>query len=114
MPQPIDPHTELARATAAERIQQIADRVSLAAQARVAAEVANARVNAEQQVREAEQKRAEVERELRRRNPFQGRRRRREPGDGETGDERQRIFYTAAEKPVIADDDSAHHFDVEI
>jgi len=114
MPQPIDPITEIGRATAAERIQQIADRASLAAQARAAADVANARISAEQQVHEAAQKRAEVERDLRRRNPYQGKRQRRQPTDQESQDERQRVFYSASEKPVIADDDNNHHFDVEI
>lgn len=111
MPQPIDPQTELGRATAAERIQQIADRVSLAAQARASAEMANARASAETQVHQAAQKNDEVDRELRRRNPFAGRRKKR---DGEPEDSRTRHFYNAAEKEVVADDLDSHRLDIEI
>lgn len=115
MPQPIDPQTELGRITAAERIQQIADRASLAAQARVASDAANAQANAEKQVREAKAKNEEVDRELRRKVPFVGRRRKRQGGD-ESGsnDERSRHFYNASEKDVLADDPDRHGFDVEI
>lgn len=114
MPQPIDPQTEMGRATAAERIQQIADRVSLAAQVRASAEMANARASAETQVHQAMQKNAEVERELRRRAPFSGRRKRRDGGGDEPEDTRVRQFYNAAEKEVVADDDSVHRLDIEI
>lgn len=114
MPQPIDPQTELGRATAAERIQQIADRASLAAQARLAADVDGARVNAETQVRQAMQKNDEVDRELRRRAPFVGRRKKRQGGGESPGDERSRHFYNASEKEVLADDPEVHRFDIEI
>jgi len=75
MPQPIDPNTEILRISAAERIQQIADRLSLASQARHASELAEKQVGAESQVLQAQQKSEQVEQELRRRNPFLGRRR---------------------------------------
>ncbi|MBL7648333.1 MAG: hypothetical protein JNK74_19315 [Candidatus Hydrogenedentes bacterium] len=114
MPQPIDPQTEIGRATAAERIQQIADRVSLAAQARAAAEMANARASAETQVHQAMRKNDEVDRELRRRTPFSGRRKRQGGGQEAPEDTRTRHFYNAAEKEVVADDDSAHRLDIEI
>ena len=114
MPQPIDPQTEIGRATAAERIQQIADRVSLAAQARASAEMANARASAETQVHQAMQKNEEVDRELRRRTPFSGRRKRQGGGSEEPEDKRTRHFYNAAEKEVVADDDNAHRLDIEI
>lgn len=103
MPQPIDPFTELGRVLAAERIQQIADRASLAAQQRVQADQERELLRAEQQVRQSEQKSEEVERELRRRNPFSGRRRkpareaRREPRTGQEEDE-----------------SDTHHFDVSV
>lgn len=109
MPQPIDPFTELGRVLAAERIQQIADRASLAAQQRAQADQERELVKAEQQVRESEQKSEEVERELRRRNPFAGRRRkpqaRKEPGHaphGESGHEDE------------DDGPDTHHFDVSV
>ncbi len=79
MPQPVDPNTEIMRITAAERIQQIADRASLAAQARHAAEAAEQRVDVESQVRQTAQKSEQVDEQLRRRNPFMGRRRRKRP-----------------------------------
>ena len=116
MPQPIDPHTEIGRATAAERIQQIADRASLAAQARVAADAAESRVAAESQVRQAMQKNEQVDSELRRRTPFVGRRKKRK-GGGEPhneGEERSRHFYNASEKEVLAEDPEEHRFDIEI
>lgn len=114
MPQPIDPQTEIGRATAAERIQQIADRVNLAAQARASAEIANARNNAETQVHQAMQKNAEVDRELQRRAPYIGRRKKRDGAQGEPEDSRTRHFYNAAEKEVVADDLDAHRLDIEI
>lgn len=112
MPQPIDPHTEIGRATAAERIQQIADRTSLAAQARMAAESSESRVLSESQVRQAMQKNEEVERELRRRTPYVGRRKK---GKGDRqGEERSRHFYDASERDVLADDPAGREFDIEI
>lgn len=47
MPQPIDIHTELARTTAAQRVQEIADRASLAAQQRQAQHAHDEQVKAE-------------------------------------------------------------------
>ena len=114
MPQPIDPHTELGRATAAERIQQIADRASLAAQARLAAEATTARLSAESQVHQAMQKNEQVDQELRRRAPFTGRRAKRRDEREEPGDERSRHFYNASEKDVMADDPERHQLDVEV
>lgn len=114
MPQPIDPQTEIGRATAAERIQQIADRVNIAAQARASAEIANARNSAETQVHQAMQKNAEVDRELQRRTPYLGRRKKKEGTPGEPEDNRARHFYNAAEKEVVADDLDAHRLDIEI
>jgi len=76
MPQPVDLQTEIARVTAAERIQQAADRASLAAQQRVAAETEESRVAAETQVRQTDETANEhVDENGRRRNPFVGKRR---------------------------------------
>jgi uncharacterized membrane protein YkoI len=55
MPQPIDLQTELGRATAAERIQAVADRASLAAQQRTAEETAKERLRHEAQVQQTDQ-----------------------------------------------------------
>ena len=114
MPQPIDPQTEIGRSTAAERIQQIADRASLAAQARTAEDSASTQRSVETQVRHSAQKENGVDRELRRRNPFVGRRKKKKKGEQEHRDQEARHFYDASEKDILADDPQAHEFDVEI
>ncbi|MBX7256391.1 MAG: hypothetical protein K1Y02_08520 [Candidatus Hydrogenedentes bacterium] len=84
MPQPVDLQTELGRVSAAERIQQIADRASLASLQRTAEEVAQNRVRQESQVQQTDQPQSEqVEAEAKRRNPFVGRRRHRKEGEPE-------------------------------
>ena len=84
MPQPVDLQTELGRVSAAERIQQIADRASLASLQRTAEEVAQNRVSQESQVQQTSQSESEqVEADAKRRNPFVRRRRRRGDADGE-------------------------------
>ncbi len=114
MPQPIDPQTEIVRTSAAERIQQIADRTSLAAQARVAADSATLQRDLETQVQQSKMKSDEMNRELKRRNPFVGRRKKREQGSHEGENQKARHFYNASEKEVLADDPREHDFDVEI
>ncbi len=79
MPQPIDLQTELGRLMAAERVQQVADRVSLVAQQRVAADEQQQRVGLETQVQQTHAKSEEIEPEMRRKNPYMGRRKRRAP-----------------------------------
>ncbi len=80
MPQPIDFSTELARMSAVERIQQVTDRLSLAAQQRSTTEVQEQRVASETQVQQTQPQSEEVNPELRRRNPYAGRRRRKGAG----------------------------------
>ncbi len=75
MPMPIDPNTEIMRVTIAERIQQISDRASLLGQIRQSMSEEQHRVVAETQVKETQQKSEQVETELKRKNPFVGRRR---------------------------------------
>lgn len=103
MPQPVDIQTELARVSAAERIQQISDRVSLAAQQRVAAATQEDRLARETQVQETPHSQSEqVDAEARRRNPFVGRKRRRKKaeesaashGPGRTNGEQHRLDVT--------------------
>ena len=79
MPQPIDLQTELGRLMAVERVQQVADRVSLVAQQRVAADEQQQRVGLETQVQQTHEKSEEIEPEMRRKNPYMGRRKRRAP-----------------------------------
>jgi len=79
MPQPIDFPTEMGRMAAVERIQQINDRLSLAALQRSTEELQDERVAAETQVSQTQPDSEQVDEDLRRRNPFVGRRRRRPP-----------------------------------
>lgn len=109
MPQPIEPATEMLRVNVAERIQQIADRASLAAQMRTADDAVNDRVRIESQVQQSEAKSQEVEQELRRRNPFMGRRRRKNDDDAE-----QYTFYTAKEKQQVTDELEEHNLDISV
>ncbi|NUM55340.1 MAG: hypothetical protein HUU46_16965 [Candidatus Hydrogenedentes bacterium] len=79
MPQPIDANTELARTTAAQRVQEIADRASLASQQRQAQQAHQEQVNAETVVHtppESAQEPAVTDR----REGQEGRRRRRREG----------------------------------
>ncbi|MGC8739746.1 MAG: hypothetical protein ACP5UA_14035 [Candidatus Hydrogenedens sp.] len=75
MPMPIDPNTEILRVNLAERIQQISDRASLLGQVRQSLNEEQQRVVDETQVKEMQQKSEQVETELKRKNPFLGRRR---------------------------------------
>ena len=115
MPQPIDPNTELGRITAAERIQQVADRASLAAQARLTEDANTTRVNSERQVHETEQKSQEVDEELRRRTPYVGKRRKKKKDahDPETN-AAARTFYTPGEGAEIVDDPDNHNLDLSV
>ncbi len=103
MPQPIDPNTELGRVTAAERIQQATERAALAAQARQSAESDRERLSAEQQVREMRQKSEEVDSELKRRNPYAGRRKKGKQEQRRDGGRRTR-----------GDDGEEHQLDVTV
>ena len=112
MPQPMDVNTELGRVAAAERITLIADRASLAAQARVADEAVAKRQHVETEVRETEQKDKEVDSEARRREPFSGRRRRKEKGSEE--EKRHASAPDAKSLPVISGEDHEHGLDISI
>lgn len=114
MPQPIDPQTEIGRATTAERIQQIADRASLAGQARATEESSNVQRSLETEVHQTAAKSDEVNRETRRRNPFVVRRKKRKQGGQKDGNRKSLHLYDASEKEVLADEPQAHDFDVEI
>ncbi len=85
MPQPIDMQTELGRVTAADRIQQIADRTSLAAQQRAAEQAEQERVEHESQIQETpETRQDQVDAEGRGRNPAANRRKRNRNKEEET------------------------------
>ena len=114
MPQPIDMQTELGRVAAAERIALISDRASLAAQTRVAEEAALERQAAETEVEETRQKSDEVDEELKRKQPFTGRRKKRggDAEEGEGGEERDR--RDAGSRPVIPTDGDEHGLDISV
>jgi len=87
MPQPIDFQTEVAKTTAAERIQAIADRASLAAQQREAMEAEERRIHSETEVVQTPEAQSEhVDPELRRRTPYVQRRRKRNSASSEEQD----------------------------
>jgi len=110
MPQPVDFQTEVAKVSAAERAQQIAGRVSLAAQQRDTSGEQQTRVEAETQVQQtAESENLEVDAEGHRRNPFAGRRRRRSKGDDVSGG-----IGAAGGEDRPADGEERHKLDVTI
>lgn len=104
MPQPIDPLMELNRISASERMQQIADRASLQAQGRMSEALAEDQARKESTVKESENKSDEVDEELKRKNPFAGRKKNRSPNNQSTG--KQQSKKRVGEEP--------HHFDVSI
>lgn len=112
MPQPVDLQTEIARITAAERIQQAADRASLAAQQRGAAEIEETRVAVETQVQQTDETANEqVDEKGRRRNPFVGRRRKK----GQQGDaESPHAKTKAGDLRVIPEGTEEHKLDITI
>ncbi len=116
MPQPVDMQTEAGRITAAERIQQIADRASLAAQQRLANDEERARVTNETVTHQLEPKGEEVDTETKRRNPFAGRRHKKDTASEEeqARDDEAHKFYSADEQEHMADDPDNHQFDVTI
>ena len=104
MPQPIDLQTGLTQITQAERVQQIAERVSLAAQQRTAVETQEQRVASETEVQQTHAKTDDVDQEMRRHNPYMGRRHH----HGQTEDNE------AEAKPRPVADGEEHHLDVVI
>lgn len=112
MPQPIDFNTEVAKVNAAERAQEVLARVSLAAQQRQAATEQQNQIQTETQViQTTHTENLAVEEEAKRKNPFVGRRRRRNPERPETQDE-----TSAGATPIIVSQEpnEEHHLDVTV
>jgi len=105
MPQPIDLPTELARASTVERVQQAVERAALAGQQRADEEIETERAAHESEVRETHNKSEEVEQELRRRNPYRGRRRRRDASEDPEG---------SVEETDTGDGAEAHQLDITV
>ncbi len=102
MPQPIDFSTEAGRVTAAERIQQIADRTSLASQQHTRAAEENKRVEQETQVQETHPEEHEA---LDADGQSQGEQRNAKKR-AKPVPEARRSRPDAAQLPVIAEDDA--------
>lgn len=109
MPQPIDPHTELARVTAAERIQEIAGRASLAQQMRQAAATVQQSAAELQQVFQPRPKGEQVDSETRRNAPYVGRRRRK----SKPGEAQETTIYTSHERVETLGEEEARRIDLE-
>lgn len=112
MPQPVDLQTELARTSAADRIQQYLSRASLVAQQGDTREARETQLAAEQQIHEtAEDAESQnIDEDAHRQNPFMGKRRRRGKGDSEGAGS----SYGPGEKHNAADGDEGQTFDVTI
>lgn len=114
MPQPIDMQRELARTTMVERMQDLAGRLSLAAQQRTQDEVDEARVSAETQATETPEAQSDdVDEDGRRKAPFVARRKKRRKGESDENAP-SRIQYTANEKTTTMTDPEDHQVDVSI
>lgn len=110
MPTPIDPNTEILRVNLAERIQQIADRASLLGQVRQSINEEEKRVSEETQVKQTEQKSEQVDTELKRRQPFMGRRRKRVESEGTV--QRGEEFLKVEDEEPQSDEEG--HLDIKI
>ena len=114
MPQPIDFQTEVARTLAADRIQEIAGRASLAAQQRAGTAAEEDRVRIETQVKETPETQTDhVDPETKRRNPFAGRRKRRERGPGDSTPAHG-AGYSTQDAVEEEDGDEGHKLDVTV
>ena len=111
MPQPIDMQSELGRMTMVERIQDVAGRASLAAQARAASEADDDRKSTETQVAETRETESEnVRGDGKRKNPFA--RRRKKARDAEL--DPARPTYKPGESKKVADDSDGQNLDVTV
>ena len=108
MPTPIDPNTEILRVNLAERIQQITDRASLLGQVRQSINEEERRIQEESQVKQTEQKSEQVDTELKRRQPFMGRKRKR--GEVEVKDNTEESTENGGEEKDV----EGGHLDIRI
>jgi hypothetical protein len=108
MPQPIDFQSEVAKTSAAERVQQLLDRASLAAQQRLTQAEEQARLVAETQVGQTpDTENPELDGNGRRRNPFIARRRH---GHGDIAEENRE----AAHHHGPLEEGTGRHLDVDV
>jgi len=115
VPQPIDLQTELGRVTQVERVQQVLDRASLAAQQRLAASAQESRLQVETQVQQTQTTSEQVEKEARRRNPYV---RRKRSASGQTVEDVEPAApgsaANAGDNPVIGGDDEGNTLDISV
>ncbi len=108
MPQPIDFHSEVAKTSAAERVQQLLDRASLAAQQRQTQAEEQTRIAAETQVRQTpDAEHPELDGNGKRRNPFMARHRH---SDGDIAEENRE----AAHHHGPLEEGMGRHLDVDV
>jgi hypothetical protein len=110
MPQPIDIQTELARSTAAQRVQEIADRASLAAQQRQTQHALQQQVDAETVIQQAPQ--SEHDAAVNDRHDDQGQQRRRARKDGKDSEQSGAADHGAGGIEVIPDHEQ-HRLDID-
>jgi hypothetical protein len=97
----------MARVTTADRVQQITDRTSMAAQQRLTTETQQVRVAQETQVQQTPEAQSEqIDSKAQRRNPYVGRRRRKAP--------RHETPKEQVESPASGDEVEPHQLDVSI
>lgn len=111
MPQPIDINTEFARTTTAQRVQEIADRASLAAQQRQVQHAHEEQVSAESVVQQSNDSGEDAAVNDRRENREQQRKQQ----HGKTGspDEAEPADHGAGNLAIIPDDEK-HRLDVTV
>lgn len=112
MPQPIDPSTELTRLSAAQRVQELADRAQLATQHRQAQAVQENRLTAETRVQQSDQgeEKAGISDRQESRQDEQRRHGQRKPEAEEAAQQKR----NAKDLQVIPDAEDAHRLDVTI
>ncbi len=111
MPQPIDFNTEIAKISAAERAQEVMARASLAAQQRQTIAEQQTQIQTETQViQTAQTENLAVEPEPKRRNPFVGKRRRKQTDEEPQNAEQQN---KERESPPVAETEH-HQLDITI
>lgn len=112
MPQPIDLQTEVARMTLTERLQDLSGRAALAGIQRDQREEERNRAEAQRAVPDSPEAQSEhVDEDGRRKNPFVGRRRRKDSRE-DNEPRAAMVFYTPDERTAQAEDPDDHGLDV--
>lgn len=111
MPQPIDINTEFARSTTAQRVQEIADRASLAAQQRQVQHAQDEQIAAETVVQQSHDSGEDAAVNDRRENREQQHRQQRGKPEGQS--EAEHAGHGAGDLAIIPEEDK-HRLDVTV